>query len=703
MTKILSEATAALLAPIQLSSQDRMSVRLDEAGEQFIVDIYAVDRSTGDRRAPSRNAAGTFVQRIPERKELDAAGPADRYSFGATDTTCLIINAVWDLDHVTFTEEADMLFTSLLKFNRVGDLVAETYADYRERLELELDLRDAASTCNTTDAKGWEALLTGYGPQLDVGDWQVHPDHPLSQYQRVALHNVMRSTGYALFMEQGTGKTAVTIAAICNQARIHKTRQEALVAAGKQTKAKPFYALVVCPKNVRTNWLHEFGKFTTEVGNVTILRGNELDHAGQMVEAVKVDDDCAFSVVVCSYETLCRRWDSMLKIVPWHTAVMDESHYIKWQGTKRWKFAQLLRDKCVSTLCLTGTPITQTALDLFTQLEFLGRGASGFQDWKAFKRFYGVWEKGKRRGVDTLVGLQNMALLKERLARRAFIVKKEEVLPDLPTISYDIIECGMGKEQQAAYEQVALGVMEEIEQELDRAEAEGRTVAIQNILVKMLRMAQVAAGFQAFPAVYDEVTGDELVPAKVVKFANVPKLDELVEAIKATGDDEKCVVWCSFVPAIEMIKDRLAAEGITCVDYYGGTNDRLREEAKWRFNNQSAKECKVFLGNPAAGGTGVNLLGYNPDTEVEQETDATHTFYYAQGWSSGHRLQSEARNHRRGARRQVACHDLHCVGSIDQEIYDRVNSKRAMALEVADIRDILDAVRNGIEVTKQAD
>ena len=134
--------------------------------------------------------------------------------------------------------------------------------------------------------------------------------------------------------------------------------------------------------------------------------------------------------------------------------------------------------------------------------------------------------------------------------------------------------------------------------------------------------------------------------------------------------------------------------------FFGKTKDAERVENEYRFNCDP--NCKVFIGNPAAGGTGLNLIGYPPEghaiyketgkTLEDWETNANHVIYYSQNWSPTARSQSEKRAHRRGTREPVRVTDLVVPNTIDQEIRDVVLNKQVNALELSDLRKILQKI-----------
>src|SRR5690606_26117462 len=176
-------------------------------------------------RGWNSSAVNTLMGRIPGRKRLDGA----QWQVAATDTTVASIDHAWPKHCVKFDDQdaEDAYKYYLLTMDYQAE-ASEVYAAYKEH------------------------------KKVPAHSYEVHDKHALSPYQQVALCLSMGSEGYAYFMEQGTGKTPVAVARICNEAAL----------AGR-----PLRALVVCPSNVRSNWAHEVEKFATRKGKVTVLRG----------------------------------------------------------------------------------------------------------------------------------------------------------------------------------------------------------------------------------------------------------------------------------------------------------------------------------------------------------------------------------------------------------------------------------------------
>ena len=606
---------------------------------------------------PVGAAHNTFIERVPERSRLGkdggASGWVESWTIGATDTTVAIISALWPISQVIFKDQDTVtMFNYLVTSSLNYDFAAELSAHYQET----------------------KTAPPAAFPKRD--------DVTLAPYQITATAIANRVEAFALFMEMGTGKTAISVTRMCADAI-------------RNTSGRALKVIIVTPKNVRTNWIDEIEKFAVCKGRTTVIRGGQLDRVKLLIDAFSnLTPDEKFTAVIMSYESMVKMLPA-LRSVEWDLGILDEGHFIKSGKTKRAHAAMELRDIVKKRMLLTGTPITNTPLDLYTQLEFLGKGFSGFRSFASFAKFYGVFAKNEETGMKKLIAFQNMPFMRERLARYSFIIRKEEALPDLPAKVHDVIEIEMTPEQTQVYIDLRDTLAAEIEGELNRS-GENAALAVTNSLTKLLRLAQITSGFLPLQEEIFDENGEFKIQKNLYRFDPNPKLEALIETLKddMSDPDNKTIIWAHWVQDIKSIRARLELEGINAVTYYGATKDEDRENAIKSFNNDP--NMRVFIGNPGAGGTGVNLLGY--DTKAsngDSNTNANHVIYYSQDWSSPKRSQSEDRAHRRGTRAPVRITDLVVPGSIDMEIRLRVLKKRTMAFAISDIREILRNVLKG--------
>jgi len=648
-------------SPIPFGPNDHIHINVSDDLETMHLVICG---STVDQLA-SWVARTKFPERFPDKRELSTTGHGSQWSVPVTDISVMLIHRLWPADRVIFTSErALQVFNYLVLTAEKQSIVMRKAAEYHAYVPMRDKIRHLA--CPTTQIAAAHILKSG---------------DPLMLHQNVGLECCYRTEGFGLFMEQGTGKTPIVIKRIDLEAPILKAKSNRM-----------YRALIVAPKNVRTNWAYEVERFSTVPGACTVLRGGQMKRIKKLMEALALKQvpDQQYTMVVVSYEGLVQSWDVISKI-EWDLGVLDEAHYIKSPSTKRGKHALKLREMCSQRMALTGTPVCNSPMDLYMILEWLRKGGSGFKSFDAFRAFYGVYQmSGEGRGVRRLVSIQNLPFMHERLASMSFIVRKEEALPDLPEKVYDICDVEMSPEQEKMYEALQQQLFLEIENDM---QDDSKVIKVDNILVKLLRLAQITSGFMSFDPTQSSGSGIEethLDRRHIEFFDPNPKLEALMELLEDKTPEQKTIIWAHFRPDIAAIMKRFQEKGLDAVEFHGGTKDEARELAVHRFNHDP--KCQYFVANPGAGGTGLNLLGYPPGQGDKYDTNCDHEIYYSQDWSMPKRAQSEDRAVRRGTRVKVRITDLCVPETVDEEIRARVVDKKRMALETQDLRDILHKV-----------
>jgi SNF2 family DNA or RNA helicase len=330
--------------------------------------------------------------------------------------------------------------------------------------------------------------------------------------------------------------------------------------------------------------------------------------------------------------------------------VYDESHYLKTPGAKRTKRAIALAKHAKFRRILTGTPIANSPFDAYSQLKCLEESfwkAYGFGSFTDFKTHFGVFVKGHNgqqgRDFEQCVGYKNLDQLKTCLADITSRVTKDEVL-DLPPKLYQKRYFEMSPEQTRVYR--------EIKKDAIALLSSGETVTAPLAITRLLRMQQVTCGY---------VPTDEGCEFETFGDAN-PRLDLLEEI--CDNLPHATIIWARFRRDIDLIMDRLGKQSVR---YDGKTTDTERAEAKRRFQ---AGEAKFFVGNPAAGATGLTL------------TAARYVIYASNSFKLTDRLQSEDRAHRIGQEHPVTYIDLIAPGTVDEQIVAALRSKMDIASEL---------------------
>lgn len=460
------------------------------------------------------------------------------------------------------------------------------------------------------------------------------------QYEEVIGHWLDQSR--ARFWEMGTGKTYATIH---EAAALYEARKiDALI--------------VVAPKGVYRNWEREL------LDHWPMALWPEVMTWGVTRPSSTWRDD-RFAALLINVEALATKrgakqlehWLNIYRAL----LVVDESTSVKNPKAKRTKALTGLACKAVYRRILTGSPVTQSPLDLYAQLSVLTPAPLGFTSFYAFRNRYAKLAKRTvRREVELpdgtktwrdrefqeVVGHQRLDELQTRLAKISSRVLKEDCL-DLPPKVYQRREVELTDEQIHVYEQIKKDA---------RAVLEGTahvTAAI--ALTQILRLHQIACGF---------TLSDEGV---VCTLSNL-RLDALLDVVDESGD--KVIVWAPYVPLIAMLRANLLHRfgPKSVVTYYGATTPDERVEAVERF--QSDPTCRFFVGNPQTAGYGLTL------------TAASTVVYFANRWKLEERMQSEDRAHRIGLDHSVTYVDLVAPGTVDERILEALRSKRDIANEV---------------------
>jgi SNF2 family DNA or RNA helicase len=651
----LSQATETLLDAPRFFPTDTLCLWIDKKskGSYFFARVRCMEDGKEIWHPGVSGEARRFFKRIPECKSPEYG----LYRIGATDFTATVISHCWPKDQISFRARPDLPEDDEAKLT--FELLSIRFKHQRAKAELQAKFKIQEEVPDKP------------------ADWLTHKARPLEDYQFVACTFSMGMEGSALFMDRGTGKTATAIQRICMGA--------------KRKKGGMYRALIICPNQVRANWAEEFRRFAVVPGKVSTMRGDVNARIKALVQGMAEESSCEFGAVIISFDSAARSVD-FLKRVPWDLIIIDESQKFKSPSTNRWKAMKELRDSATERVILSGSPVGNSPMDLWTQLEFLYEGASGFIRFEEFKKFYGVWQNVEAvPGVQRLLALQNMPLLQERLSRLAFQITKKDAGLNLPDKLYDIREVEMTESQARYYKMICEQLAVELK---DSGGGLIDEMRVNHVLTQLLRLAQITSGFVVWDAVVDPETGEEERGRKVQQINEEnPKIEAVVTDLKAELEEDpngKKIVWASEVESLKQLYKRFKEEGIGVGLYYGGTSQDKRDELVQRFNKDP--EFHVLIANQMTAGEGLDLLGYDKDNADRSHTYCDHEVFFSQNWSSLLRVQAEDRAHRRGTRVPVQITDYVVPGTIDEDIRARVQGKVDMANLVTDINSILSSV-----------
>lgn len=451
-----------------------------------------------------------------------------------------------------------------------------------------------------------------------IDDYEL-PDYfegTLRPYQK-AGYNWLRFLnefrfGGCLADDMGLGKTVQTLA---------------LLAYEKQ-ESPGFTSLLVMPTSLIYNWELEARKFAPEL-KILVYSGTQ-----RIKDPWKFRD---YDLVLTSYG-ITRLDVNILKDFYFNYIILDESQAIKNPGSNIALAVTKLKSK--QKLILTGTPVENGTMDLWSQMNFINPGLLGNQN--SFKKSF-LQPIEKQNDKDKAVKLN--ALIKPFILRRL----KTQVATDLPEKITNVKYSAMTPAQEKVYEEVKTYYREKIIGELNIV---GRGSQQFTLLRGLTQLRQIANHPKL---VRDDYEGDS------------GKLEDVTYMLQSTiSEGHKVLVFSQFVRHLAIIKKYLDEEGITYAYLDGSTKDRQAQVEKF----QEQDEVKVFLISLKAGGVGLNL------------TKAEYVFLLDPWWNPAVESQAIDRAHRIGQENKVIIYKFISRGSVEEKIMALQNRKLALAGEL---------------------
>jgi SNF2 family DNA or RNA helicase len=342
-------------------------------------------------------------------------------------------------------------------------------------------------------------------------------------------------------------------------------------------------------------------------------------------------------LVITSY-ALLRRDAEYYRGLEFDMVVLDEAQHIKNRQTQNAQAVKSIRTK--HRLVLTGTPLENSVLDLWSIFDFLMPG------------YLGSAQDFKERYELPLVREKNIAV-QQRLVRRLrpFMLRrlKREVAKDLPEKIEQVSYCELSEGQRALYQQVLEASLKEI---VNAVDANGLNKSRMVVLTALLRLRQICCDLRLLESKLQDKPSEP--SGKVELFG------ELLEEVVDGG--HRVLVFSQFTTMLGLLRERLAAENIEFCYLDGSTKDRA--QVVERFQRES--RIPVFLISLKAGGTGLNLTG--ADTVI----------HFDPWWNPAVEAQATDRAHRIGQKKVVTSYKLITRGTVEEKILNLQTRKRAL-------------------------
>lgn len=441
--------------------------------------------------------------------------------------------------------------------------------------------------------------------------------------------------GFGLLFEMGCGKTRTAIA----------------IAGAAYNLGAVNRVLVVAPTSVVSVW-------PKEIAEVADFRVTCRALLGTKNQRLKMLDDLekfpfkAMKVAVINYESTWREdVFEELKKYDADMIICDESQRIKTHDAKQSKAMHELGDQARYKLILSGTPVQNDAIDIWSQYRFLDKTIFGDNFYK-FRNRYAIMGGFNRKQI---VGYKDLDGLIKKEHSIAFRITKEEAI-DLPEQTFITRKIELDKKTAELYKQIKQSSYAEL--------VNGDTITATTVLTRLLRLQQLAGGFL--------VTDESERPVLV----NRSKLDALADIVQDYVIDgkKKLVIFARFIPEVHEIQNVIAGlfkgTGMQQVAIYGAIKKEERGEIIRQF--QEYPKTTVIVGQIDTLGVGVTL------------TAADTCVYYSKNFNYATYEQSLSRIHRIGQRNTCTYISLIAEKTVDENIEAALAKKEDMAKTVVD-------------------
>ena len=458
------------------------------------------------------------------------------------------------------------------------------------------------------------------------------------QHQLDALQVCYDREEFALFMEMGCGKSKVVIDNF-----VHLFSNQKINGV-----------LILAPKGVYDTW------FSKEIPNPTpaqvdyhtVKWSNANTKKNKKALETLFEEPDRLNILIMNIEALSTKKGSefitQFLFKRKCMFIVDESTTIKNHKAKRTINAVRLGKYAHYKRILTGSPVTKSPLDLYSQAYFLDPSLLGFSSYFSFRARYANLADRSARGrtFKQIVGYKNLTELNESLLKFSYRVLKKDCL-DLPDKVYLKRTIQMTDQQRMIYRDL---------QKKAKASLSTGTVTITHIIAQIVRLHQVSCGFVGLDG-----GGLTELPSQ--------RLPELMEILEET--DGKVIIWANYRHDIQKIEKELAkVYGENSVGtYHGDVVQERREEVINEFQNPDSP-LRFFVGNTQTGGYGITL------------TAAKTVIYYSNNYDLEKRLQSEDRAHRIGQTNKVTYIDIVCERTVDEKIVKSLRQKQNIAQTV---------------------
>ena len=414
-----------------------------------------------------------------------------------------------------------------------------------------------------------------------------------------------------------------------------KTMQVISVLVLEREQAKPSPTLLIAPTSVIGNWQKEIEKFAP---HLTTL----IHHGGEREQDVNAFKQlCSQHDLLITSYTLARKDSKLLEALQWRRIVLDEAQNIK--NPKAEQTKAILKLNGDSRLALTGTPVENRLMDLWSIFNFLNPGYLGKQ-----AQFRKTYELPVQRDNDPIQSAILKKLIQPFILRR--LKTDKSIIKDLPDKIENKIYCNLSKEQASLYEVVVNDVLAQLE------DSEG--IQRQGLMLStLMKLKQVCNHPMQFLQ-----DGSAFTPERSHK---LERIGEMLEEAMEQGDS--VLVFTQFTEIGEHLERYLAKVKHYKTFYLHGATPRAKRELMISDFQDPETGPAIFILSLKAGGVGITL------------TQANHVFHFDRWWNPAVENQATDRAFRIGQKKNVFVHKFVTLGTLEERIDQMISDKQKMA------------------------
>jgi SNF2 family DNA or RNA helicase len=422
--------------------------------------------------------------------------------------------------------------------------------------------------------------------------------------------------------------------------------------------------LVLAPLVVLENWKREFELFSKiPKSSIVVLKGS----VKKRISMVQAREGFP-TIFITNYDVMNNK--DLLNALLRHKieiSVLDEAHLIKNPQSTRAKAVVAIADSayCKHRYLLSGTPILNNAMDLFMQYRamdgYLDKFSTFGRNFFWFRNTYfedknASWSGNQNHFPDWQPRVSTYGVISDIIAKKMMVVKKKDVLTDLPDLTVEYRYALMSTDQKKVYKELKEDFIAYLD-ELD-VSGEPKAVIAQLAITKALRLQQVVTGF------VKTEDGEE------IEIKKNPRLEILKDLLEEIAPNSKVIVWANFKFNYKQIASVCKDLGLGYTEGHGGVSAKNKQLNIDKFNNDVG--CRVMIGNQASLGIGVNLVASN------------YSIYYSRDFKLGSDIQSEARNYRKGSEIHDKITRINIVspGTIDELVCEALEKKQKISEEI---------------------